>query len=513
MAYSELTCPKCSLKFKQESRFCGHLTDVHGIIDHLTLFLDGKQHPTCQCSATCQTKLPWAGWKKGFVSKYARGHNAKIDSVYLNKDKQKQFAIKRSNNYAAGKYKIWNKGLTKETSNIINESSKKIRVSLTNGLQTGKIATQKSSKTLAIAAKKTLVSYDSREVGNRLSVEQVLARIDAFSDKFELISDVSLHKTRGVDRLKLKCRASGHIQTKSLAMLEDTPVCFACHPKESKAQLEIFDFVKSLGVNAESCNKTVIAPKELDVYVPDHKLAIEYNGLYLHSAKMITDQKYHQKKLEMCAASKINLLNIYEDEWREKRPLIEKMIMHRLKKSTEVLDARKMNLVQIDPKASSLFFGQNHLEGPARSSITFALTEPNTGRIVAAMSLRRPFHNVYADSIEVARCCCLAGVSVRGWLGRLTKKSVEYARQKGVKSLMTYVDARVGAGTGYVNSGWTFVKTTGAPRFWWTDFHDRFNRFKYKADKSRNMTQQQIADEAGVVPIFGCINSVMKIDL
>lgn len=73
--------------------------------------------------------------------------------------------------------------------------------------------------------------------------------------------------------------------------------------------------------------------------------------------------------------------------------------------------------------------------------------------------------------------------------------------------MMTYVDSRVGSGVGYKLAGWSPDGTTGSPRFWWTDMVDRYNRFKYKADASRNMTQQDIANEAGVSQIFGCLNS------
>ena len=548
--YSKLNCPKCDLTFKQESRFRDHLTDVHGTVDHLALFLGNKLHPTCQCSSTCNVLLPWAGWKKGFTSKYARGHNARIDSIYLNKDKQKEFASKRIIGHTTGKYKVWNVGLTKQTNEIINKTSQKISFSLNEGYKNGTITdwrikdpekalivAQKSSITkrkqfdsgklkqwndgltketngsLASAAKKISEAYKHREMGNRLSVEQLLSRVNVFADKFELLSSVNDYVSRRVERLTFKCRSEGHVQVKSLAMLEETPVCFDCHPKESKAQLEIFEFVKSLDIPVESCNRILISPKELDIYTPDHKFAIEYNGLYFHSAKMLPDKKYHQNKFDLCHDAGVSLLSIYEDEWRDKRSLVENMIKHRLKISNEVFDARKTKIVQIDNKISKLFFDQNHLEENARSTISFALEDPKTKKILAAMSLRTPFHKSHDDKLEVSRCCCLAGISVRGWLGKLTNEAVKYAKQQNINSLMTYVDSRVGTGDGYLRAGWKFEKTTSAPRFWWTDFHHRYNRFKYKADKSRCMTQQQVADEAGVVPIYGCTNSIMKIDL
>lgn len=38
--------------------------------------------------------------EKGFISKYVRGHNAKIDSAYFNSDRQTEFAKKRSQGYS-----------------------------------------------------------------------------------------------------------------------------------------------------------------------------------------------------------------------------------------------------------------------------------------------------------------------------------------------------------------------------------------------------------------------------
>jgi hypothetical protein len=43
-------------------------------------------------------------------------------------------------------------------------------------------------------------------------------------------------------------------------------------------------------------------------------------------------------------------------------------------------------------------------------------------------------------------------------------------------------------------------------RFWWTDFNSRFNRFKYRADKKREMTEAMVAEEANVFKIWCCAN-------
>ena len=63
--------------------------------------------------------------------------------------------------------------------------------------------------------------------------------------------------------------------------------------------------------------------KELDVYIPELNLAIEYNGTYYHSVEFNSKFKdYHQKKYNICKEHSINLIHIFEFEnlnkWKKK---------------------------------------------------------------------------------------------------------------------------------------------------------------------------------------------------
>lgn len=548
MAYSRIKCPKCSTDFGQEVRFLEHLSAEHSVSSPLTLYLElfhSSQHPTCACSLDCNVALPWVGWKKGFTSKYARGHNARVFTAFSDPEVTKRAVEKRLEGHATGRNRVWNDGKTAQTDERIAQSAQKASATLRAAYTSGSIvdwhkldpekaraAAQKVSETkhrqheagklviwnegetketdsrIAAYAAKISQRYSQADAGRRVKVDELLERVKKFADKFELLSPPQEYKRRRVARLQFRCLTCDAVQFKSLAMLEDTPVCFSCHPKDSKAQLEVFDFVKSLGVEALLSDRTAISPKELDVFVPAHKLGVEYNGLYYHSSARI-DKYRHQRKANACTAAGIKLFSIYEDEWRDNRPLIESMLRHRLGMPTEKLQARKMQVRELTSKETEAFFNANHLEGHARASIAFGLADKD-GRIVAAMSLRTAFHKKYADYYEVARSAPLAGVAIAGWLGKLTKACVAWAKEHRRNGLVTYVDSRVGEGTGYQLAGWKLVKSSTTPRFWWTDGTYRFNRFQFKADKSRGMTQAQVAQEAGVSVICGCANSLWE---
>lgn len=551
MAYERIKCPKCDESFGQEARFITHLSEIHNTDNHLNLYLEIYHkgiHPTCSCSQLCNDKLAWSGWKKGFLSKYVRGHNARLDSVYLNPDKQKEMAKKRSEGYAAGQYSVWNKGLTKETSDKVSEISGLISKTLQDGYDSGRLTDwrKKSPEKAAEAAHKISETkkrmYSSGEItpwnlgltknssysllkssdsikknyeinpdasAKRHSPERVALIVEE-TEKFDLLDDPTSYRNK-YQKLRLKCRACNQIQLKNIMMLAASPVCFSCAPKESKGQLEVYDFVASLSPDAVLSDRSLISPKEIDILVPSAKLAIEYNGLYWHSVANIPDKNYHESKRKAIEAAGHKFFMIFEDEWRERRSVVEGMLRHRLRVPGEILDARKLRVEKLDNKTAEVFFESSHLEGHARSSSCLGLVD-SSGRVVAAMSLRRPFHASRAEtSLEVARSACLPGVTIRGWMGKLTSASLRVAKSEGTQSLVSYVDARVGCGKSYLTAGWTLESEPRGPRFWWTDHHHRFNRFKYKADSALGLSQADVAAAAGIVEIWGCGNYVVKI--
>ena len=70
----------------------------------------------------------------------------------------------------------------------------------------------------------------------------------------------------------------------------------------------------------------------------------------------------------------------------------------------------------------------------------------------------------------------------------------------------------MGDGRGYAACGMVLAGRT-PPRFWWTDMNRRYDRFKFRADRSRGLSEAQVADNAGVEKVWGCPNLVYVLDL
>lgn len=79
----------------------------------------------------------------------------------------------------------------------------------------------------------------------------------------------------------------------------------------SKNEIKIFEFIKSLGLNPIHNTRSIIKPYELDIYIPDLKIAIEYNGDYWHSVRRVR----HKIKLDACKEKGIKLIQIWESDF------------------------------------------------------------------------------------------------------------------------------------------------------------------------------------------------------
>lgn len=101
----------------------------------------------------------------------------------------------------------------------------------------------------------------------------------------------------------------------------------------SQGEKEVFLCVKSLlpTANIIQRDRTLLHPQEIDIFIPEYMLAIEYNGTYRHSESCGKDQEYHYLKTLTCNEKNVQLLHIWEHDWANDRHLVEMIIKEYLK--------------------------------------------------------------------------------------------------------------------------------------------------------------------------------------
>lgn len=104
---------------------------------------------------------------------------------------------------------------------------------------------------------------------------------------------------------------------KSRGNKENIPLCKECSDKNfiSKFEDEISEYIISFYAGKLIKNdRAVLNGKELDIYYPEKKIAIEFNGNYWHDSNH-KPVDYHINKFKECLKQDILLVSIFESHW------------------------------------------------------------------------------------------------------------------------------------------------------------------------------------------------------
>lgn len=258
------------------------------------------------------------------------------------------------------------------------------------------------------------------------------------------------------------------------------PSCPRCNGKSKPEYLLYKHLVELLGHDAVRRNdRTLIKPLELDIYLPDYKLAIELNGMFWHSELFLTPAKaktYHLYKSELCKAQGVQLLQIFDIEWAEKRAIIESKFNHLFNRS-ERRFARTLHVVDVDARTANEFLKRNHLQGADRASIRLGLADDD-GNLYSLMTFTKPRFSK-RHQWELSRFANELGYGITGAASRLL---TSFERLHQPSSLVTYADARFSQGKMYTNLGLTMTHMSD-PNYWYVKGGVVLSR--YQAQKHR----------------------------
>lgn len=154
----------------------------------------------------------------------------------------------------------------------------------------------------------------------------------------------------------------------------------------SQIEDSIFRFVRDICPDAVQSDRKLIAPFEIDIYVPARALAIEVNGVFWHSDGK-TDPSAHKAKRDACAAAGVRLLQFTDIEIESRRETVLRCLRHALGASRDVrLNARDCSVIEVPAETAKEFIETWHLQGAkAVSAHRFGLVHPLAG-LVAVMT-------------------------------------------------------------------------------------------------------------------------------
>lgn len=244
------------------------------------------------------------------------------------------------------------------------------------------------------------------------------------------------------------------------------PTCSAGR-HASRAQLEILEYVRTFYPSADTGR---VGALELDIWVPEVQLGIEYNGLLWHSTKVtelygVNPIGKHYAKYRACLDGGINLFAVYEDEWESKKDLIKAMIRWRLKKfSGQKLNARDLEVRPVLPAVTESFFEANHIDGYTLASRAWGLFSGDL--MVSCVSVRNNFNG----EVEIARLATDWHYAVPGAAARLISRIPD-------RPLISFSNNRLSSGGVYKTLGFKQL-AENRPSYWYTDCKVRIWRWR-----------------------------------
>lgn len=269
-------------------------------------------------------------------------------------------------------------------------------------------------------------------------------------------------------KLAIRCPKHGVFEQLAGHHLGRGQGCPQCSHHQSKPEQDIADFL-SLFTTVVQRDRSIIGPKELDIYLPEHNLAIEYCGMYWHTHKDRDDEKKnkrrHIEKHLLCAAKGIRLITIYETEWLERPQTIKRLLRAATGNLRGRLMARKCELRSVSNAEARAFYDIYHPQGGNGHGVHYGLFWCD--KLVACMrfTLGSNDRGAAAKDRQWTLSRYATRVSVVGAASRLFKTFVKEYDPDTVKS---FSDNRLFSGGMYGQLGFTLEEEVGADYQVWS---------------------------------------------
>lgn len=278
-------------------------------------------------------------------------------------------------------------------------------------------------------------------------------------------------------------------------------ICHSCLNvlSVSSSESEIGDYLESLGIRVE--RQMYIGKYSYDLFLPDYKLAIEYNGLYFHSNANKSDfRKINPLKYQLLKERGFNLYVIWEDDWKRDKDLCLRGLLSKIGLLTqEKVNARDCSIMyNFYPEG---FLSKYHIQGEVGFANRYNCLQNKDGKVVAVLAYKVEGHCL--DITRYATSC-----SVRGGFSKLLKGLL--SQYEGlVDSVYTFSDNSISEGNLYKQCG--FIKVADLkPDYTYLYKGKRVHKFNFRLKRFRDDTSLQYIDGLSESEL-AALNNIYKV--
>lgn len=130
----------------------------------------------------------------------------------------------------------------------------------------------------------------------------------------------------------------------------------------SREELDLHKTINLIlpGVKTVKGDRTILEGREIDIYIPQFRTGIEYDGLAFHSD--VKDPNYHQWKTLLAEKKKVRLIHIWSDLWNTKRGIVTDYLSKMFGKYQSI-SYKDCILTEVNRQEAKKFLDSTHIQG------------------------------------------------------------------------------------------------------------------------------------------------------
>ncbi len=282
----------------------------------------------------------------------------------------------------------------------------------------------------------------------------------------------------------------------------NTNLCSICYPISEHRSIKEIDFLTFIENNY---NGEIISgyrdKMEIDIYLPELKIGLEFNGLYWHSDKY-KDSGYHITKTKYFNDRGIRIIHIWEDDWDFKRDIVESQIKNLLNLNNIKIFARKCDVRKIkDINIIKKFLNENHIQGFVRSVEKFGLFFDNELVSIMTFDNFEGRKKMEEGGWNLSRFCNKLNTSVVGGASKLLNA---FIKDKDSYRIISYADMDWSQGDLYYKLGFDKVNETRSDYKYIID-NKRVHKSNFKKSKLNTiLSESDHMKINGILRIYDC---------
>jgi len=279
--------------------------------------------------------------------------------------------------------------------------------------------------------------------------------------------------------------------------------------KNSTLEQNIGIMLDKMNITYDKNCRDVIKSRELYIYIPELKIAIECNGEYFHSTRHKPNKYYHLEKKQLCAERGISLLHFWGKSIMITPKIVNGIIRNKIKGNKYKIFGRKCKIKSITPEIARKFSEKYHLNGFSAALNHIGMFYKN--RLVSYISIgENRFTNKNSDAKELIRYVTMNNFYVIGGI----EKFISYVKNVlNLKELITYSDNNLFEGSCYKRAGFIYQGITNPGYFYHGGSNTQYSRYqcqKHKLSKllgdkfDPNKTEEENMNNSKFYRVYDC---------